>query len=165
MTEFTIHPAQLDYLERLSRGEKILWHASMEWLFCYSMNAPEDDMRIVWRFCYPDFDLGYAYDLKTGHFDTIKDTPVAIKFLSFHAQLRDSNALLASQDAAGNIPVLAVLEDLESWCELREERVAKVVLEEKDVAWWLRKARAFLEAEKMLVPSRIWLPLLPSQKQ
>ena len=162
---FGIHPAQLDYLKNLAAGEKVIWHASMEWLFCYGKAAPPDDMAIVWRFCYPDFDLGYAFDPKTGKFDTVKDTPVAINFLSFHGRLRESNTLLASQDAAGNIPVLAILKDLENWCELRKERVAKVKLAEKDVAFWLQKARAFLEAEELVVPSRIWLALLPLQKQ
>lgn len=37
---FGIHPAQVGFLEALSRGEKILYHSAMRWLTCF---APKFD--------------------------------------------------------------------------------------------------------------------------
>ena len=154
--KLAIHPAQSAYLEQLTTGQKVIWHSSMRLLFCYAQQAPTKDPCVVWRHCYPDFDLAFVFDSETGHFSSEEDCPAGIKFWSFDHQLTNTNSILAAMDDAGNIPTLAVLEDLQSWCEMREDKIRNKGVDLDDVYRWLQKARSFLKNESILIPEHVW---------
>lgn len=145
-----ISPGQLKFLAAIERGERIIWHEDMLFLFCFGEGFKGDELSVVWSPCRLDFDLAFNFD-ENGW----EDTPVGIKFIGFHIQLK-GNLLLASQESDHAIPGAAIIEDIAQWYELNPDSAAGFEGGEEAFARKMNLARDFIERENIRIPYAVW---------
>lgn len=106
---FGIHEGFLEYLERASKGERVIWQVNMRLLHCFSGHFCGDHNRLVFSHYTGMFELGFELD-GDGHYN--EDCPVAIVFWCAGAQLVKHAHLLKTYFLSDrSLPVKALLDD------------------------------------------------------
>ncbi len=147
---FTIHPGFLTYLERASRGDRVIWQENMRLLHCFSRTWCGDHSQLTFSRYTGMYELGYERDAH-GEFDYEK--PDAIVFYCAHAQLLKRHHVLGELRDDFSLPALILLEDAinilnengdaDPELELTHERARRFVTRENILIPWSELQRIF----------------------
>lgn len=136
----------LDYLERLFRGERIIYEPGMRILHCFSPRFCGNHYYLIVSEYNGFFEIGYEWDKNTGEFD--RNDPIALSFWGIRGQLIRHTHLLGKVLPDGSLPAIELVRDAARYFrergELTEER------ERKKFA----KAYRFLRRERLVIPKR-----------
>lgn len=155
MVTLDTHPAQIEWLKAVERGEKILWHGSMHILDCFLPGFDPRKEECVMRHVLPTHlhDLAYPlYDQKRG--------AVGVEFWSLGWLLKETD-LLSTQDMGGYLPPLAIYifgskayEDSAEYKALPAKKKEMICRQDKE-------ALSFLGRYPLRVPPHLWSRALP----
>ena len=144
MFQFGISPHFIDYLQRVEKGDKVIWDAEMEWLTCFSDKYSHDHTRTIGARWNPMFEIICEFD---NHGYWSHKNPIGIRFQCAQAQLIRSNALLETQRLEdGSLPAIALYRDALRYLKTKPDFSKE---KRQDCAI----AGRFMLQERILIPS------------
>jgi hypothetical protein len=95
-----IHPDFISYLNRLAKGERVIWSANVGWLSCFSERFSGEHDSLIMCSWNGMFELAFEFDTD-GHYDT--SNPIGVQFLCPDGQFANSGKLLTRLNDDGSI--------------------------------------------------------------
>ena len=144
MFQFGISPHFIDYLQRVRNGDRVIWHAGMRWLTCFSNRYSRDHSRTIGTRWNPMFELICEFD-NHGYWN--HQNPIGVRFQCADGQLFNSNILLGTKRLAdGSLPAVDLYRDAVRYLKTKPDFPSE---KWKDCAI----AGRFFKHEKILIPA------------
>ena len=157
ITILGVHPAQIEFMEAIERGERVVYHWSMHYLYCFSPDFNPQEEQYLSHWVSPGMhELLYSlYHREKG--------VVGISFSCLQGLLRDTD-LLTTQDKDGNIVANSIYEYGIAWLEEYDPMYRALQGEKKEtVLQDNEKGLQFLQKYPILVPYSVWSKAVPTQ--
>lgn len=154
MTEVGVHPAMIDFIAALERGEKVVYHWSMHYLYCFAADFdPQEQYLSHW--VYPGM-----HELLYPLFERERGV-IGISFTCLQGLLHDTD-LLTTKDKDNNLAANEIFECGIRWMETKDRSYMTMNAERRETTLAdNEKARAFLIKANIVVPFSVWSKALP----